>query len=256
VELLIVIIVIAILATVSVVAYNGIQRRAGTIAYTNAARDTEQYIRINEVTGDFQRHPSTSEEELQAAGYLIAFILLGALGIPSPGGDCIGNIADYPATQDFEEGECYRITTTDTNGETLTEGYKINPELSTRLSESGMTLPKNLPVVRRSGTLNNLTYKISARGIYVILLEKVSYIMWNPPDSTSCGSGTNLGALLQEALNEINVDELINQVKQDPEALASMQEEYGPDWETVYRNLINELIGPNRTGACVQMFES
>ncbi|MGR4009858.1 prepilin-type N-terminal cleavage/methylation domain-containing protein [Leucobacter sp. 1207-22] len=46
VDLLVVIVVIAILAAVSILTYNGIQKRAGTAAYVAAADTAEKQIRL------------------------------------------------------------------------------------------------------------------------------------------------------------------------------------------------------------------
>lgn len=255
VELLVVIVVIAILAAVSILTYNGIQKRAGTIAYTQAAHDVEQYIRINDVTESFRRDPDTLEGTGKALGYVLAFIILTIYGAPAPGGECIGDAIDYPATGDFEAGECYRITVMKADGTITTEGYSVNSELAGRLAEAGMRLPRNLPTVRRTVTIGDQKVKFVSRGIYVILLEKLSYVIWNPPDSTGCGTGQNFGALFADALKEVNVDELVEQIKQDPEAVAAAQEQYGADWETSYREMVAELMDPNRrSGACVSMF--
>jgi len=79
VELLIVIVVIAILAAISIVAYNGIQTRAKTTSSKNAAVQIQKKIEIfNSVTGSYPSSNiandlnSTSESSISGLGITIA----------------------------------------------------------------------------------------------------------------------------------------------------------------------------------------
>lgn len=81
VELLIVVVVIAILATITIVSFNGIQQRANASVISNSIDNWEKAIRMVAVEG--------------------AALPLG----------CLGESSDFPETSDFEEGVC--VTTTD-----------------------------------------------------------------------------------------------------------------------------------------------
>jgi len=81
VELLIVIVVIAILATITIVSFNGIQQRANAAVISNSIDSWEKAVRMAAIEG-------------------------AAL----PAG-CLGESSDFPATSDFEEGVC--VVTTD-----------------------------------------------------------------------------------------------------------------------------------------------
>lgn len=88
VELLIVIVVIAILAAVSVIAYGGIQQRANNTVTINAA---SQWVRV--LTIMYNNHG-----QLNADLYSLPD---GADGI------CLGNPDDYPETNHLPAGSCY-----------------------------------------------------------------------------------------------------------------------------------------------------
>src|SRR5690625_2102054 len=80
IELIVVIVVISILATISVVAYRGIQARAITAAYASAATQAHKQLIL---------------------------ALTEAPTIFSDDVACLGDITDYPQTGVFEHGECY-----------------------------------------------------------------------------------------------------------------------------------------------------
>ncbi|MDN5819472.1 MAG: prepilin-type N-terminal cleavage/methylation domain-containing protein, partial [bacterium] len=87
VELLIVIVVIAILAAITLVSYNGIRDRAYNTAMVQAASSALKIINIT--------HASSG------------VIQLGD-GVPHDGvGFCIGDPSDFPADSNFGSGECH-----------------------------------------------------------------------------------------------------------------------------------------------------
>ena len=92
VELLIVIVVIAILAAISLVAYNGIRERS-LAAHANATvRQWLQLIQASEITGG--ESPYVLNMSTLPSGY---------------SGGCLGrSIADFPATSQFAAGECLK----------------------------------------------------------------------------------------------------------------------------------------------------
>lgn len=84
VELLIVVVVIAILATITVVAYNGISQQAKTSVVSLAVNTWEKAIAMERATTD-------------------------ALPINNNASYCLGSAAtDFPATDGFEAGSCYQ----------------------------------------------------------------------------------------------------------------------------------------------------
>ncbi|MEO8691286.1 MAG: prepilin-type N-terminal cleavage/methylation domain-containing protein [Candidatus Saccharimonas sp.] len=85
VELLIVIVIIAILATITVIAYKGIQDKAYA---TKGAAVAESYANLATMYDlDNGTYPERSDG-------------------PVNGGICLGTAADYPANSDFAEGQC------------------------------------------------------------------------------------------------------------------------------------------------------
>jgi prepilin-type N-terminal cleavage/methylation domain-containing protein len=253
VELLIVIVVIGILAAISIVTYTGIQKRAGTTAYTATVDGLEKNFRIADTFGQIPKPEDTIEDTADGLAYVLAATLMGALGVPIAVGQCVGDVNDYPATDGFAAGECYRTEST-VNGEV--ESIFVDEELSQTLKDAGMELPRNLPVVRRTLSAGDVSVKINARGIYMFILSTGAYIFWNPPESSSCGRGVNVGGIAQDALEAAGgIDAAVEQVKQDPEKLAEAIELYGEDWESSYRQEFSTFFGSDRTGSCILVIE-
>ena len=132
VELLVVIVVIAILASITLVAYNGLKDRAYNTSVIQAAGEARKIIDI-------------------------AYASQGTIhlnnGIPHDGlGLCIGNPSDFPADSHFGEGECH------TNAGV--KGYWASQELWDILSQYG------------SGNLSTRTWYDGTysymRGIYYV----------------------------------------------------------------------------------------
>lgn len=81
VELLIVIVVVAILATIAIFAYNGMSQRAIIAHYASAVNAYDKAIRLNKArTGTY----------ISGSGF----------------STCLGTASDYPATADFPAGVC------------------------------------------------------------------------------------------------------------------------------------------------------
>lgn len=85
VELLIVIVVIAILAAITIVAYNGIQQRAKTSAAQSAASSLAKKAELyNTVTGNYPLAVSSLTNAPSSASYSITGIVIGSLNNDSP----------------------------------------------------------------------------------------------------------------------------------------------------------------------------
>lgn len=114
VELLIVVVVIAILAAVTVVAYNGITQQARSSA---AASTADTYVKIISLfrveTGNLL--PVGGWDEATA---------------------CLGTIADYPARDGFQEGEC---VFDDNYRGSERRSHAIRPETTEALSAVAVT---------------------------------------------------------------------------------------------------------------------
>jgi len=119
VELLIVVVVIAILAAITVVAYNGI---------SNNAKNSEMLTRIDtyaKVINMYRiQHGNFPEIAPEETMY--------------PSAACIGVPSDYPADSTFVAGECYREVS-----DSGTVGLTINASetLISQLSEISSTVP-------------------------------------------------------------------------------------------------------------------
>ena len=113
VELLIVIVVIAILAAISIVAYNGIQNRAKSSSMASAG-----------------------------AAYIKAYALYRVDNSTFPGETCLGSPEDYPADPPFLQGECY--IETDANNNRLVTHEALNNSAMSQLEPyiKGIKLPK------------------------------------------------------------------------------------------------------------------
>lgn len=160
IELLVVIVVITILATLAVLAYNGITRQAHAIAYAAAADAVEKQIRLTTVENDpevmFSDGPWT---------YPIS---------------CWGDVSDFPATADFEAGECYHD-----GGSKFFVNQTVMDKL--KAAHPGLSLPRGLTKVDLS------VFGAQGRGIvfmYTSWNKQIS-LWWLSPDASGCGSGNS-----------------------------------------------------------------
>ena len=151
VELLIVIVIIAVLATITVVAYNGIQQRAEYSKLSAGLHAYEQASQLYRV--DHGVFPHT-------AGYLYG---------------CLGRLEDYPATPDFQQGQCG-----------LTGGAmgSVNNDINTQLAPYLTPIPNmgGLPII----TYNNGS---KYRGVYYEGNEGYFYYEYGMPNGSTCPYG-------------------------------------------------------------------
>ncbi len=198
VELLIVIAVIAALATISVITYGGIQKRASTATYVSAADTAEKQIRLAAVRGEITLNTGLNLY-------------------------CLGHIEDFPATADFEAGQCVKQTGPDGT----VDIWRVDPEVSSILTEAGVGVPANFPTVRV--TIDE-GYSIISRGIMLShLSENLLSLAYYAPNSSACGRGFN------------HIQELINFIESDPDLEASFVTNYGEGWRNFIHN--NQIGG-------------
>ena len=119
VELLIVIVVIAILAAISVVAYRGVQARAMNSRVVASFDVAEKALRMYFIENGC--YPLTMDSEggiLQPGNAQVVFA-------------CIGDPADYPANAYFAAGECYK---SNLEGNYAVNSPAINAQINTVVS--------------------------------------------------------------------------------------------------------------------------
>jgi len=191
VELLIVVVVIAILASITVIAYSGIQSRTRTASYVAAVDSLEKQLRMAQVEGK-----------------LVAFNTNGTF-------ICVGMQSDFPAITGLSAGQC------STTGNLLTQGvdspvYANNAQIAT-LRSAGVTLTGKLDTIKGSS--------VTSRGLTIVSNESMIGIWWYPPDTSTCGRGSN------------ETEALIALYKASPTLSAQMINLYGEDWESDVRTL-------------------
>lgn len=164
VELLIVIVVIAILAGITIVAYRGIRERAVTTAYTSAV---DQWVKFFEM-------------ELATTGTL-----------PNSNGEifCLGRaVTDFPDRDGFAAGECQQGD----SGSAVYDPSFLN-DFETAVPLSGL-----LPITNFS---HEALGSQRSRGIvaYVFNVGPLSrhyMIQWYPQVAGQCGGGYSWGSFL------------------------------------------------------------
>lgn len=123
VELLIVVVVIAILAAITIVAYNGIQNRAEISAVTTTL---DTYVKSFELFKvENSSYPLANEF---GSGYSV----------------CLGTTADYPASGNFPEGACAYWESTSLEGESLAH-YALTGEDAEHFNEIMRPYVSSLP---------------------------------------------------------------------------------------------------------------
>ncbi len=157
VELLIVIVVIAILAAISIVMYNGIRQRAVTAAYTSAVDQWEKLLKA----------------EMALKGPL-----------PTTTSICLGKSSmDFPDLQDgFTSGQCVRASGSGVVSYSYNDSYFSSFELQNSIING------SLPVT--TFTIGGVTY--TSRGISMAVAASTIQIQWFPQVSGQCGRGMPL----------------------------------------------------------------
>ena len=144
VELLIVIVVIAILASITVVAYNGTQVRATNAKIASDARALQKSIMLyKEAYGHFPMYSGTPGSVGGGFGYA-----------------CIGNAFD--AKNDFAQGECVCSMFSGDVDWTCIHGF--NPQLTVELKKTIKNVPDTSQYVFRSSGGNNWRGMLYAAG--------------------------------------------------------------------------------------------
>lgn len=148
-ELLIVIIVIGILATIGIIAYRGIQERAKSVALVAGIDQWEKAIAIASIQG---------------------------IRLPSNTHTCLGRADDFPAADGFDEGVCLEGS----NGETVEYD-------GAAFSTWGEEPPSGkMPVTTL--TTGGVTYRSRGIWVHSSGSEYIN-LMWVPQVSGVCGRG-------------------------------------------------------------------
>ncbi|MGH7217934.1 MAG: prepilin-type N-terminal cleavage/methylation domain-containing protein [Candidatus Microsaccharimonas sp.] len=162
VELLIVVVVIAILAAITIVAYNGIQKQAVTTSYAATIDSLEKQIQIGIINGKLTN--------LDTGG---AFV-------------CAGMQSDFSVSDGLAAGQC---STTSNYLTAPNSPVYANDTISATLKSAGVRLPGELTYTSRPGIGGS--GGISARGIVLYADTQQIALWWYPPDTTSCGRASN-----------------------------------------------------------------
>lgn len=176
VELLIVIVVIAILATISIVAYQGIQQRAKTAAYTSAVDYWDRFL----------------QAEIAIAGSLPA----------SGGWMCLGrSSADFPEGGGFDEGECFKSEATAGTGV-----YAYNDSFFSMLQGDSSRTEGLLPSAKYAWTVAHgapvdITYTSRGVSFSVNTTAKYYTLQWISQVGGQCGRGYSAVGAEEGSLN-------------------------------------------------------
>lgn len=160
IELLIVIVVIGILATITIVAFSGIQDRARAAQLLSSVDAAEKQLRIYQtINGDWPLwfDPDAGE------GFTSVFA-------------CLGQASDYPAGDGFEEGECFD------GGHPDSTGWH-SPYLTGELNSigNGLTVNSSGNVISEDGVI--------IRGVLYTISEGDASIMFFLKGDQECGRG-------------------------------------------------------------------
>jgi prepilin-type N-terminal cleavage/methylation domain-containing protein len=162
VELLIVVVVIAILAAITIVSYNGI---------TQQAKNTSMLASIDAYTKGLQLYKAQNGD--------FPAIVSAETGYPSAA--CLGSESDYPATGPFTSGQCYSRTGSAT--ETVRTSSTLNGQLMSVMS----TIPSaSTPLA--TGTASGDTYQW--RGVAYSKYGTTAILQYFMPGDQECGRGT------------------------------------------------------------------
>ncbi|AGG66650.1 prepilin-type N-terminal cleavage/methylation domain-containing protein [Corynebacterium callunae] len=203
VELLIVIVVIGILAAISIVVYNGIQKRAQTAQVTSSVDSLEKSVGMAIIDGSFS-HLSPYDVPEQYGFYT----------------GCIGSLSDYPATEHFAEGEYYQYIHP-SNGDVLLS-YSVNTPLTDALASGRCnTLTPMLEIYRSAELVGGLA--IRTRGILVSFDARNdkdrAELYWLAPDGSGCGRA------------DLNENQAVIEHLRAHSNINEVEEILGTDWE-------------------------
>lgn len=168
VELLIVIVVIAILAAISIVAYNGIVDRAISAKTAMAIDNYSKHLQLTYAEeGKFQKEAGTGFSE-----------------------SCLGSVANYPATDVFPAGVCVMNVSTSTPLISVrTEFYN---ETVARLSTAPEVPADKTVTIENTNPYTGVTTSKAYRGVWVqvnpLLYYRVELAL---PASKECPSNTD-----------------------------------------------------------------
>jgi len=165
VELLIVVVVIAILAAITIVAYNGITRAAAESSLKSDLRNSAQLVEKTKEESGTSLYPATSAEATlaQSPGSTVTYL-------KKPYGYCIAGVnpktnktfAIRSVSKKIEEGTC-DVTVTTLAG-TNTSGYTDGTGTAARFAGPSGVAAANDGTVYVSDTSNNRIRKISTDG--------------------------------------------------------------------------------------------
>lgn len=149
VELLIVIVIIAILATITIVVYNGVQEKAYASKGAAVANSYAKIFELAKLNDD--NYPFTDYDYI-----------------------CLGSADLYPSTPDFDYGECMNI---------YGYSYYVDDDFNDYLSKFAETIPSaSLPTVRYDDYIN-------IRGAVYIGDEQTGKIIYMMKGEQQCPSG-------------------------------------------------------------------
>lgn len=162
VELLVVVVVIAILASVTVLAYNGIIERTKNTNFLATMDEYEKAVRMYDA--QYGTYPSS---EVDGAIYLV----------------CLGDT--YPAENGFSEGYC---VTDATNPDMASQANKVLPSLNQQLSQFIRPLPDTSDMVFHIGG-SPLARGIFYQGGYDIVAGHFAILYYYADGDRACGRG-------------------------------------------------------------------
>lgn len=165
VELLIVIVVITVLATISIIAYTGIRERATTAAYSSAVVQWDRFLHAEIAVADTVPMPANPNAVT-----------------------CLGrSAADFPAQDGFAAGECLQESV---NGGPVSHTYYDSTFFDNLKTQAG--LPSGLlPITHFTGQIGGNTYAYTSRGLFLYVTSSAYQLSWVPQVSRQCAVGNS-----------------------------------------------------------------
>lgn len=188
VELLIVVVVIAILAAVTIVAYNGISNQTRTAAYAATVDQAEKLIRMAASEGQI----ILPANDPQYTRYTT----------------CLGKSAsDFPGDGPFAEGECF-VQEGISGGQPYSLKYSFDATTIDMLNSYADKLPKGLlpktDALRGVQESMNTDIRVQGRGVILEMMRMndgslLVILTWAPPSQDGCGRGLSYQKLYADA---------------------------------------------------------